>query len=201
MNEPATVYFVDDDAAFQKATSRLLSAKGYRVVGFASAEEFLAADVRGYGCVLLDVRMPGLSGLQLQQVLADRPATPPIIFITGHGSIPMSVVAIKGGAEDFLAKPVTSKTLVAAIEAVLGKSALLCRDGAELEQLRQRYRQLTPREVEVFERVVRGLLNKQIAAELGTTERTVKAHRFQVMRKMAAASVQQLVGYAQKLEL
>jgi FixJ family two-component response regulator len=199
MSEPAIIYIVDDDDAYRKAMTRLVVAKGYRAMAFSSAEEFLAADISGYGCLLLDVRMSGRSGLQLQQELASRPDIPPIIFVTGHASVPMSVTAMKAGAEDFLAKPVSAQVLFPAIEAALARSAAR---GAKLEAhagLRERFESLTPREREVFEGVVRGQLNKQIAFELGTTERTIKAHRQQVMRKMAAESVQQLVAMAQKL--
>jgi FixJ family two-component response regulator len=200
MNE-ATVYIVDDDAAYRKALSRLVGAKGYRTITFADAEEFLAANVSGLGCVLLDVRMPGLSGLELQQELASRPETPPIIFVTGHASIPMSVRAIKAGAEDFLAKPISADELFPAIEAALARSAVRNQHYSEQAGLRERFLLLTPREREVFELVIRGRLNKQIAFELGTTERTVKAHRQQVMSKMAADTVQQLVTMAQRLDV
>lgn len=199
MTDAATIYIVDDDDAYRKAMTRLVSAKGYRAMAFASAEEFLAAQVSGHGCLLLDVRMPGLSGLQLQQELAARPGIPPIIFVTGHANVPMSVAAIKAGAEDFLAKPISADVLFPAIEAALARSASRTQQQTVYAQLRERFDQLTPREREVFELVIRGRLNKQIAFELGTTERTVKAHRSQVMAKMAADTVQQLVTMAQKL--
>lgn len=197
--EIATVYIVDDDDAYRRAMTRLISAKGYRAVPFASAEELLAADISGYGCLLLDVRMPGLSGLQLQQQLADRKDVPPIIFVTGHASIPMSVTAMKAGAEDFLAKPISAETLFPAIEAALARSAAHHEKKSVYADLRSRYEQLTPREREVFDLVIRGRLNKQIAFELGTSERTIKAHRQQVMSKLGADTVQQLVSMAQKL--
>ena len=196
---PATVYIVDDDDAYRKAMTRLITAKGYRAVAFASAEEFLAGQVTGHGCILLDVRMPGLSGLQLQQELAARNDIPPIIFVTGHASVPMSVAAIKAGAEDFLSKPISADVLFPAIEAALARSESSSQQQSVYAELRERFEQMTPREREVFDLVIRGRLNKQIAFELGTTERTIKAHRQQVMCKMAAATVQQLVAMAQKL--
>lgn len=199
MSDAATVYIVDDDDAYRKAMTRLITAKGYNAVAFASAEEFLAASVSGHGCLLLDVRMPGLSGLQLQQELAERTDIPPIIFVTGHASVPMSVAAIKAGAEDFLSKPISADVLFPVIEAALARSAARTQQRSIHAELRERFEQLTPREREVFELVIRGRLNKQIAFELGTTERTIKAHRQQVMSKMAADTVQQLVTMAQKL--
>lgn len=199
MNETATIYIVDDDDAYRKAMTRLITAKGYRAVPFASAEEFLAASVSGHGCVLLDVRMPGLSGLQLQQQLIDRQDMPPIIFVTGHANIQMSVTAMKAGADDFLAKPISVDMLFPAIEAALAGSAARSEQRSANASLRASYEQLTPREREVFELVIRGRLNKQIAFELGTTERTVKAHRHQVMNKLGTTTVQQLVAIAQKL--
>lgn len=199
MSEADIVYIVDDDDAYRKAMTRLVMAKGYRAIAFASAEEFLKAEISGHGCVLLDIRMPGLSGLQLQQELATRENIPPIIFITGHASIPMSVTAMKGGAENFLSKPISADTLFPTIEAALARSAESSQRRLVYADLRERHQQLTPREREVFELVIRGRLNKQIAFELGTSERTIKAHRQQVMSKMGADTVQQLVAMAQKL--
>lgn len=195
----ATVYIVDDDDAYRKALTRLITAKGYRAVAFASAEELLATPLSSCGCLLLDVRMPGLSGLQLQQELAGRVDIPPIIFVTGHANIQMSVTAMKAGAEDFLAKPIRADELFPAIESALARGAARSQKHSIYAELRAHYEQLTPREREVFELVIRGRLNKQIAFELGTTERTIKAHRQQVMSKMGAATVQQLVTMAQKL--
>lgn len=194
------IHIVDDDDAFRKATIRLVTAKGYQVAAYASAEEFLAAQVTGYGCILLDMRMPGLSGLQLQQQLAERPGCPPIIFVTGHGSIPMTVMAMKAGAEDFLSKTASAETLFAAITVALQRSAICLKEEAELAELRTNFAQLTPREIEVFQQVILGRLNKQIAFDLGTSERTIKAHRYQVMSKMGAKSVQQLVLMAQRIK-
>lgn len=201
MTTEATVYIVDDDDAYRKAMTRLIAAKGYHAVPFASAEEFLEANISGHGCLLLDVRMPGLSGLQLQQELANRKDIPSIIFVTGHASIPMSVTAMKAGAENFLAKPISAETLFPAIEAALVRSAARHEERSVYAELHSRYEKLTPREHEVFELVIRGRLNKQIAFELGTTERTIKAHRQQVMSKLGAATVQQLMSMAQKLEI
>ncbi len=196
--EQPLIHIVDDDAALRKAVARLLTAKGYCVASYASAEEFIAAEVSGHGCVLLDVRMPGLSGLQMQQQLAGRRNSPPIIFITGHGSIAMTVMAMREGAEDFLSKPVSSEQLFGAIAAALAKSAKQCEEEEELSRVRACHALLTPREIEVMNQVIRGRLNKQIAFDLGTTERTIKAHRHQVMNKMGARTVQDLVVLAQK---
>ncbi|HXC38597.1 MAG TPA: response regulator [Burkholderiales bacterium] len=224
----AVVHVVDDDDAYRKSLLRLLEAKHYRTAAYASAEEFLAANVTGHGCILLDVRMPGMSGLQLQQALASRHGTPPIIFLTGHPSVPSAVTAMKGGAEDFLSKTVSGedlqrrtwadpeggreaqqliakhaggKALFEAIDAALERSARRMVEEQGQADIKARYARLTPREQEVCALVVKGLLNKQIAFQLGTTERTVKAHRQQVMSKMGAATVQQLVTLTQRLEV
>lgn len=197
----ATIHIVDDDAAFRKAISRLLAAHGYQVAIYESAEKFLAATVSGRGCLLLDVRMPGLSGLQAQAHLSRRGDLLPIIFLTGHGDIPMSVCAIKAGAMDFLTKPVHGQDLVAAIEAGLAQYDRLSQQHGQLLELKGRYASLTPREKEVFKEVVAGKLNRLIAAQLGTTERTVKAHRQRVMEKMEALSVADLVHMASQLGL
>lgn len=199
MMQTPVIYIVDDDDGYRKAVTRLVIAKGYKAVAFASAEEFLSAKVSGHGCVLLDIRMPGMSGLQLQKELDQQAGIPPIIFVTGHATVPMSVTAIKAGADNFLSKPVSADILFASIEAALTRSALQYERESASSALRERYALLTPREREVFELVIRGRLNKQIAFELGTSERTIKAHRQQVMSKMEAETVQQLVTLAQKL--
>jgi FixJ family two-component response regulator len=197
---PPTVHIVDDDAPFRTAVRRVLDASGYRVALYDSAEQLLANLPAGEaGCILLDVRMPGLSGPQLQERLAELGNRVPIVFLTGHGDIPMSVQAIKAGAEDFLTKPVAREKLVAAVERALARDVQQrARDG-ELEALRTRVSRLTPRENEVFTLVVRGKLNKQIAGELGTAERTVKAHRQKVMEKCEAQSLAELVRMAERL--
>ena len=197
---PPTVHIVDDDAPFRTAIRRVLEASGYRVALFDSAEQLLAELAAGEpGCILLDVRMPGLSGPQLQERLAALGNRLPIVFLTGHGDIPMSVQAIKAGAEDFLTKPVAREKLVASVERALARDAQQRAHDGELEALRLRVSRLTPRESEVFALVVRGKLNKQIAGELGTAERTVKAHRQKVMEKCEARSLAELVRMAERL--
>lgn len=200
--EPDTsprVHLVDDDRSFRVALARLLKSKGYSVAEYASAEEALEKNFDGRGVILLDVRMPGLSGLQLQGRLAGLNNPLPIIFVTGHGDIPMSVDAIKAGAEDFLTKPVQSDRLFRAIESALEKYDRHTEKQCAAAELRARHARLTKREKEVFERVVLGKLNKQIAFELGTSERTIKFHRHEVMQKMGAASVADLVNAARIL--
>jgi FixJ family two-component response regulator len=195
-----TVHIVDDDAPFRTAVRRVLDASGYRVALYDSAEQLLANLPTGEpGCILLDVRMPGLSGPQLQERLAELGNRVPIVFLTGHGDIPMSVQAIKAGAEDFLTKPVAREKLVAAVERALARDVQQRAHDGELEALRTRVSRLTPRENEVFTLVVRGKLNKQIAGELGTAERTVKAHRQKVMEKCEAQSLAELVRMAERL--
>ncbi|MFZ0838411.1 MAG: response regulator transcription factor [Xanthobacteraceae bacterium] len=194
------VHIVDDDAPFRTAVRRVLDASGYRVALYDSAEQLLAKLPAGEpGCILLDVRMPGLSGPQLQERLAELGNRVPIVFLTGHGDIPMSVQAIKAGAEDFLTKPVAREKLVAAVERALTRDAQQRAHDSELDGLRARVSRLTPRESEVFALVVRGKLNKQIAGELGTAERTVKAHRQKVMEKCEAQSLAELVRMAERL--
>jgi FixJ family two-component response regulator len=195
-----TVHIVDDDAPFRTAVRRVLDASGYRVALYDSAEQLLAMLPAGEpGCILLDVRMPGLSGPQLQERLAELGNRVPIVFLTGHGDIPMSVQAIKAGAEDFLTKPVAREKLVAAVERALTRDAQQRAHDSELDGLRARVSRLTPRESEVFALVVRGKLNKQIAGEIGTAERTVKAHRQKVMEKCEAQSLAELVRMAERL--
>jgi FixJ family two-component response regulator len=196
----STIHIVDDDAPFRTAICRVLEASGYRAALYDSAEQLLSELPFGEpGCILLDVRMPGLSGPQLQERLAELGNRLPIIFLTGHGDIPMSVQAIKAGAEDFLTKPVPRSKLVAAVERALARDAQQRAHDGELDALRARVSRLTPRESEVFALVVRGKLNKQIAAELGTAERTVKAHRQKVMEKCEAQSLAELVRLAERV--
>lgn len=196
-----TVFLVDDDNSVRKALARLIRAAGYEIKAFASAQEFIESmpETAGVGCLVLDVRMPGFNGLDLQNAMRAANMPIPIIFITGHGDIPMSVRAMKAGAVDFLAKPVQSKVLLRAIDQALARAALESKDLAETKQLQACFDTLTPREQEVMALVVSGLLNKQVAHELGTVEKTVKVHRARVMTKMGAASVADLVRFAERL--
>lgn len=200
MTAAAKVFVVDDEADLRRALERLLRAEGFEVAGFGSAAEFLAG-VRGddTGCVVLDVAMPGLDGLELQQRLAGSAARLPIVFLSGHGDIPMSVQAVKAGAVDFLTKPVRSADLLRAVGAALE----IARAGEAAAQsaagLRERFERLTPREREVLGHVIAGKLNKVIAADLGTSEQTVKVHRGRVMDKLGVSSVAELVRAAQQL--
>ncbi len=199
MNVRTVIHIVDDDKSFRTAITRLLVAHGYMVTSYGSAEEYLSNKVVDRGCLLLDVRMPGISGLQAQAELAERSHSLPIVFVTGHGDIPMSVRAIKAGAEDFLTKPIPSARLLTAIESALNRYDETWMQKRSMNELHERFAKLTPREVEVFRAVVSGKLNKVVADELGTVERTIKAHRHQVMEKMQATSLAELVGFSRQL--
>jgi FixJ family two-component response regulator len=194
------VLVVDDDPSFRSFLSRLVQTIGLKAVLFSSAEEFLAApQPDGPTCLVLDVQMPGLSGLDLQRRLADRGRPLPIVFTTGHGDIPMTVEAMKAGAIGFLSKPFRNQDMIEAIKEGIARDREWRKQLIEVTELRNRYESLTAREREVFALVTRGSLNKQIALELGTSERTVKAHRAQVVQKMQADSVADLVRMADKL--
>jgi FixJ family two-component response regulator len=196
------VFIVDDDASVLKSLERLVRSVGLRPKTFASAPEFLqCAASDSPSCLVLDVRMPGLSGLALQETLAAAGHRIPIIFITGHGDVSMSVRAMKAGAVDFLPKPFNDQDLLEAIQGALARDRQAREVRAALQGIQQRIALLTPRERDVLGLVVAGLLNKQIAAELGMSEKTVKAHRAQVMQKMRVSSVAQLVLLAEKVGL
>jgi FixJ family two-component response regulator len=198
---PPIVHVVDDDDSARTAVVRLLSAAGYIARGYASAGEFLmSVSDEAPGCLVLDVRMPGPSGLELQEALLRRHSTLPVIFLTGFGDIPMSVRAMKAGAVDFLTKPVERDALLRAVQSALEHDAGKRRSRERGRVLREKFDALTPRERDVFVRVVSGKLNKQIAADLGTAERTVKAHRAHVMEKLNVASVAELVHVAEQLK-
>ena len=194
------VFVIDDDASMRDAVSRLLNAVGLTVQTFASAREFLAGRLPDVpGCAVLDVRLPGLSGLDLQREMVERGIHIPVIFITGHGDIPMSVQAMKAGAVEFLTKPFRDQDLLDAVRSGIQLDRQGRKERAELAELREGLRQLTPREREVLSLVVAGLLNKQIALRLGTSEKTIKIHRSHVMQKMRADSLADLVRMSQKL--
>jgi FixJ family two-component response regulator len=197
---PPIVHVVDDDAAFRAAIARLLGASGYQVALYSSASELLEKlPDGGPGCILLDVKMSGLNGPQLQERLGEIGYKLPIVFLTGHGDVPTSVRAIKAGAEDFLTKPVPKKDLLAAIEHALNRYEEIRDHDSRIAALRSLVSRLTPREKEVFARVVRGKLNKQIAHELEIAERTIKAHRQQVMEKCEVQTLAELVLIAERL--
>ncbi|MGX5800701.1 response regulator transcription factor [Bradyrhizobium sp. Arg314] len=194
------IHVVDDDASFRVAVARLLQACSFQVVLHDSATQFMdRVPVGAHGCILLDVEMPGLNGLELQDGLAERGYLLPIIFLTGHGDIPMSVRATKAGAEDFLSKPISKENLLGAIRRALLRSEAAHEHHDRLSTLRGLVDTLTPREKAVFALVVRGKLNKQIAFELRTSVRTVKAHRHEVMFKLQVQSVAELVSLAHRL--
>jgi FixJ family two-component response regulator len=200
---PGLVYIVDDDASFRSAVERRLRLAGYEVVSFASAQQILdqlPGPIRR-SCILLDVRIPGLSGPELQTRLAEIGSMLPIVFLTGYADTATTVRTIKAGAEDFLTKPVSSEQLIDAVERAMVRHEALLNQRSKLDALRELLATLTPRERQVFDLMVRGKINKRIAHELGTTERTIKAHRHQVMEKTRVKSLAELVSIAERLGL
>jgi FixJ family two-component response regulator len=197
------VHVVDDDASFRTAIERRLKHAGYEVETYSSAQHLLdrPPGVEKPGCILLDVQMPGLNGLELQDRLIELGSILPIVFVTGHSDISTTVRAIKAGAEDFLTKPIPSEQMIDAIERALARCEALRSQRSKLDSIFAHLVTLTPRERQVFDLIVRGKINKQIATELGTTERTVKAHRHEVMEKMQVHSLAELVSSAERLGL
>jgi len=193
----AVVFVVDDDPSVRKSLTRVIAAAGYAVETFVSAREFQErAPVTGPCCLVLDVRMPGVTGMDLQKTLAQAVHQIPVVFITGHGDVAVSVAAMKAGAVDFLTKPFASRDLLGAIQRAVERDTRNLGTEARTEEIQARVKTLTPRERQVFTLVVAGMLNKQIAAELGVVEKTVKVHRARVMDKMRAGSVAELVRLA-----
>jgi FixJ family two-component response regulator len=203
MTEPKpTVFVIDDDSSVLKSLARLLRSLGFDAETFASAEPFLARKhYDGVGCIVLDVQMPGLNGMDLQDALNKADYSMPIIFITGHGNIPMSVQAMKRGAVDFLPKPFDDEELVQAVQKAIEKDRIAKAERAEVHGILRRIEQLTPREQDVLRCVITGMLNKQIGLKLGIAEKTVKVHRGRVMEKLGVDSVAELVRLAEKANI
>jgi FixJ family two-component response regulator len=196
-----TIFIVDDDPSVRESTKLMLEGVGFKVKTFVSAQDFLNAKLQdGLGCLILDVRMPGISGIDLQEKLLSAKTPLPVIFITGHGTVPMSVRAMKAGAVDFLQKPFEEQDLLDAINRAITQQREKKSEKDEADKLQQRIKALTSREYEVFSLLVTGMANKEIAYKLGTSERTVKFHRANIMEKMNARSLADLVRFAEKLK-
>jgi FixJ family two-component response regulator len=200
MSAPSVIRVVDDDPLFRKAVAGLLKAAGYQTALYNSGRELLQSNgLADPGCILLDLKMPGLDGLELQQRLTETRCALPIVFLTGYGEVPASVKAMKAGAEDFLLKPVSRRTLIEAIESALARCRKRLDESNRIDALRSLVAALTPRERQVFSLVVRGRMNKEIAFEIGTSERTIKAHRHAIMTKLCVRSVAAAVSIAERL--
>ena len=198
-NRGSIVYIVDDDASVCRALTLLLKSHGFKVQTFMRAADFLAFKrLKLPSCLILDIRLPGINGLLLQEVMKRRGICIPIIFITGHGDIPMSVKAMRAGAVDFLPKPFTEKKLLNAITPAILRSKAQNKEQAEISKIKRRIKALSPRELEVFRLVAKGMLSKQIAFKRGTALQTIKVHRGRVMQKMQARTVTELIRFAQK---
>jgi FixJ family two-component response regulator len=198
-NHGVIIYIVDDDVSVCRALSLLLESHGFKVKTFTRAADFLVFKRLNLpACLILDIRLPGINGLSLQEIMKQQGISVPIIFITGHGDIPISVKAMKAGAVDFLPKPFAQKNLLNAITAAILKSKAQNKEAAEISKIKRRIKILSPRELEVFRLVVKGMLSKQIARKQGTSLQTIKVHRGRVMQKMQAKTVTELIHFAQK---
>ncbi len=198
-NRGPIIYIVDDDVSIGRALSLLLKSHGFKVETFTRAADFLTFKYpKVPSCLVSDLRLPGMNGLTLQKTMASQGLTMPIIFISGHGSIPKSVKAIKGGAIDFLTKPFSSKKLLDVINLAISKSKVLIKEQAEISKIKQRIKTLSPRELEVFKLVAKGMMSKNIATKRGVSLQTIKVHRGRVMKKMKAETVTELIHFAQK---
>ena len=198
-NRGPIIYIVDDDVSICRALTLLLKSHGFRVEAFMRAADFLAfKHLKLPSCLILDIQLPDINGLVLQEAMAARQLTIPIVFITGHGDIPMSVKGMKAGAIDFLPKPFTEKELLDAVTQAIVKNKLQIKEQAEISKIKRRIRTLSPRELEVFRLVAKGMLSKQIARKRGTALQTIKVHRGRVMQKMQAKTVTELIRFAQK---